>query len=360
MTTPARDATFFFFSGTGNSYRVARWMAEQVRATGAQVRVEPIATAETETAAGGEGSLLGLVSPTHGFTAVWPMLRFAAGLPRGRGTQAMVVATRAGLKVGRTYTPGLEGTALYLLAFILILKGYRMRGVSAIDMPSNWLVLHPSLSATAVSGIKRRAQAKTERFMGRVLRGESAFGGRLGLLIGLALLPVSVGYLLIGRFFLAKLFFPSPDCNSCGQCARHCPEGAILMVGPGRQRPYWTFDCESCMRCMAYCPTRAVEASYGLAALLVWIGSTIPTLVILGWLVAHLPGLAFLERVPVGLIETPYVPLAAAAVYPLFHLLLRVPGFNRLMTATTPTHYYRRYHEPETGLNELDHPESAP
>jgi len=33
--------------------------------------------------------------------------------------------------------------------------------------------------------------------------------------------------------------------------------------------------------------------------------------------------------------------------------LLRVPLINRLFTVTTLTHYYRRYHEPDTTLNDL-------
>jgi hypothetical protein len=41
-------------------------------------------------------------------------------------------------------------------------------------------------------------------------------------------------------------------------------------------------------------------------------------------------------------------------VYPLFHLALRIGWVNRLFTLTTPTHYYRRYHEPETALKDLE------
>ena len=40
--------------------------------------------------------------------------------------------------------------------------------------------------------------------------------------------------------------------------------------------------------------------------------------------------------------------------YPIVHRLLGTPWINRLLTRVTPTHYYRRYHEPGTTLADLE------
>ena len=338
-----REATFYFYTGTGNSYRVAAWMADAARDTGASATLRPVESAcPAEEIGEGETALLGLVMPTHGFTAPWAMLRFALRLPRRPKTHAVVVATRAGMKIGSFYTPGLEGTGTFLIALILALKGYRIRGTMGVDMPSNWLTVHPGLSPRAVEGIVARARDRVARFIAVVLSGGRRFIGWIALLLGLWLLPISLAYALIGRFFLTKLFFASDRCNGCGLCAEHCPNSAIRMRGNGdHRRPYWTFHCESCMRCMAYCPTQAVEANY-----LLGIGTYV--------LAVAVPTTPFLTWIPGWVLESVYSIVAIGLAYPLLHPLLKTRWINRLFTLATLTHYYRRYHEPETTLKDLE------
>jgi ubiquinone/menaquinone biosynthesis C-methylase UbiE/formate hydrogenlyase subunit 6/NADH:ubiquinone oxidoreductase subunit I len=353
-----QKATFYFLTGTGNSYRVAAWMAAAAAGSGIPVTLRPIESARpAKEIRPGEPALLGLTMPTHGFTAPWAMLRFALRLPRGAGAHAVVVATRAGLKVGKVFTPGIEGTATYLIALILALKGYRVRGATGIDMPSSWIAVHPGLSPAAVAAIVARARTRTSHFMAAILSGRRRFAGWIPLLIGLAFIHISLAYALIGRFFLARLFFASDRCTGCGLCAEHCPNGAIVMRGSGdRRRPYWTFRCESCMRCMAYCPTRAVEANYLLAIGAYVAAALVPTSAILAWLAARATVLAVLDAIPRWAFESIYAIAVLALAYPLLHLLLRVPWINAFFTRTTPTHYYRRYHAPETTLKDLRDP----
>jgi len=233
-----REATLYFYTGTGNSYRVATWLAEAARDAGAAVTLRPIGAARpVEEIGQGESALLGLVMPTHGFTAPWAMLRFALRLPRRRSTRAVVIATRAGGKIGPLFTPGIEGTATCLIALILALKGCR---------------------------------------------------------------------------------------------------------------------CESCMRCMGYCPTRAVEANYLLGIGVYLLAALIPTSALLAWLTARAPALAFLSGTPRWVLESVYALVALGLLYPLLHFLLGVGWINRFFTFITPTHYYRRYHEPEATLKELE------
>jgi len=344
-----RKATLYFYTGTGNSYRVAAWLTEAAQDAGATVTLRSIGAARpTEEIGRGEGSLLWLVMPTHGFTAPWAMLRFALRLPRRRGTHAVVVATRAGGKIGPLFTPGIEGTGPALIALILALKGYRVRGATGVDMPSNWIAVHPGLSTGTVASIKARAREKADRFSKTILSGKRRFTGWLPLLIGLYFFPISLAYMLVGRLFLAKMFFASDRCTGCGLCAEHCPNHAIEMRGSGRRRPYWTFRCESCMRCMGYCPTQAVEANYLLGVGVYLLATAVPTTALLVWVAARAPVLAFLSGTPRWVSESVYEIVILGILYPILHLLLGVGWINRFFTLATPTHYYRRYHEPET------------
>jgi ferredoxin len=340
----------YYFTGTGNSLRAAGWMAEVARRRGIPAQVIPVEGAHPNTEIQGSGQLLGLVGPTHAFTAPWCLIRFTLSLPRGRGADAFTLSNRAGMRIGRSFVPGLEGTAAYLIAFILFLKGYRVRGAAGNDMPSNWTVIHPANHKETAAAIIARARPRVKEFTGALLDGRTAFRGFVFLFFGILLLPLSFAYLIMGRFFFAKLFFASGRCNGCGECARSCPIGAIQMkrLAGKDPRPYWTFLCESCTRCFNFCPRGAVEASYPLGALLIFIANIPLAALLLDLLAGWLEGAAGLKG---GLVEWvityPYKLLVIFAGYWLFTLMLRVPLLNRLATILTPTHYYARYKEEE-------------
>jgi ferredoxin len=330
-------------------------MRETIEAAGVAVDVHRLEAGP----AGAEGKrgdahLVGLLLPTHAFTATWPMIRLACRLPRGAGTHAFVALTRAGTKFGPFRFPGLEGTGGYLLWLILVLKGYRVRGVLGIDMPSNWIAAHAGFARAAAADIIAHARPKAEGYVQRLLAGQRRFGGWIPLLLGFFLLPVSLAYLVAGRFFLAKLFFANHRCTGCGRCAEKCPFGAIRMRGRVRARPYWTMWCESCMRCMAYCPERAVEAGHSWAVLL-YLVVTVPAAAwLFGTLGGRVPWIAAVDSFAVRVaIDYVYFLAALVAAYFVFWVLIRIRPINALFTYTTLTCVYRRYHEPDTPLDEL-------
>jgi len=346
--------TLHVMSGTGNTLRVAGWMARRIESQHTPVEIRRVEEGPPEARPErGEGLLVGLLLPTHAFTAAWPMIRLAFRLPRGAGTHAFVAITRAGTKFGPFRFPGLEGTGGYLLWLILTLKGYRVRGVMGIDMPSNWTAFHSGFKPDSVADIIAHAKPKAEQYVDRILAGKAWFAGWIFLLLGFVLLPVSVAYLVAGRFFLAKAFFANNRCTGCGRCAENCPFGAVRLLGRKRRRPYWTFNCESCMRCMAYCPERAVEAGHSWAVLLYFVVTVPVAMWLFNWLSPMAPWIGLLDHLAVRLlIQYVYFLLALVVAYWVFWLLVRIPLVNTLFTYTTLTRLYRRYHEPDT---EVDH-----
>jgi ferredoxin len=356
-TIPYKNATIYFMTGTGNSFRTATWIAEAVRRQGTEARVIPYERARVEEEVeAGPGELLGIVMPTHGFTSPWPILRFALGLPRGRGTHAFVTPTRGSVRIGRALLPGSECTAGYLVALLLWLRGYAVRGVRGIDMPLNWMSLIPGLHPKSVEAIRTQARGQVSAFMDSILSGSRCFrwGSFAHLLFGLLLLPISVLYLLFGRFFLSKLFFANFDCNGCGLCVENCPNGALRMWGNDPGRPYWTYSCESCMRCMGYCPEKAVEAGHSVGVILYYVTAVPVSTYVLNLLDDSIPWLADLKGTwAETILQYPYFLLSMFLAYWLLTHLIRIPLINRAFTYTTLTHLYRRYHEPDTALRDI-------
>ena len=306
--------------------------------------------------AGGEQALVGIFMPTHGFTAPWLVIKSAWKMPRGNGAKGFCVATRAGMKIGSWHTPGLAGTASFLIALILSFKGYKVRGVLDLDMPSNWMSLHTGLNAPTVASICSRGKQTSEVFVKDILAGHHRWiniNNLYDLLFGLALVPLSLGYLIAGRVALAKIFFATNNCNSCGICVKHCPVEGVELRGSGK-RPFWTYKCESCMRCMAWCPHQAIEASQSLMLIFIFFFS----MPVAHWIIQHIapywPGTFYPSNYwLLRLLDTVLWLLLIIFGYRLFHFLQRYKSVNTIFKYTTPTFLFRRYHEPETKLRDL-------
>ena len=345
-------------TGTGNSLRAARWFAETARRQGVKGRVDRIEVLPEGLAATLQGTdLLGLFFPTHGFTAPWHVFKTAFRLPRGKGRHVVCVATRASIKAGRVLLPGLAGTAALLVGLLLLLRGYRVRGIKSVDMPSNWYSLHPIQREASLRTIIGRSEERILGFAARVLGGDRVLwtGNNLYEAIGgLLLLPLSAAYLLAGRFFLAKLFFANGACDGCGICARSCPVSAIRMLGNARPRPFWRYNCESCMRCAACCPKDAIEAGWSWAVILYFATSIPLSYYLISWLGESFPAVASLKGSWTGrLVDLLYYYPSLVLAYWLFFWLNRLGWINWVFAHTTLTHFWGRYLEPDTSKKDL-------
>ena len=149
-----RKLYLYFFSGTGNAKSVTTWIKNVASDLGYDVSAHDISDRERLLAYHREkGSTIGFISPTHGFNFPPIMLHFLFRFPNGKGQKAFLVNTRGGLKMGKYFLPGLSGMAQYGSALLLLLKGYRIVGMHPIDLPSNWISLHPGLKAKVIRSI---------------------------------------------------------------------------------------------------------------------------------------------------------------------------------------------------------------
>ena len=349
-----KKALFYVMSGTGNSYRASVWAQEEAEKNGIEVKNIPIERAKVKTEVeNGKENIVGLFCPTHGFTAPWGMIAFVLKMPQVKGTHAFISACRAGWLLGPWYLPGLEGTTALLLATILMFKGYNIRGTMGLDMPSNWLVVHWGLTRPHTDRYVEKGRQKIKNIFGEVLEGKRKYVGWIYVALGILLIPVSLGYLLVGRFMLSKVMFADDRCNSCGICADNCPFKAIVMKGKKNPRPYWTFKCESCERCIAYCPKKAIQGAYLYLIVLYWFMFSLKPQFITVVMTGYLVHLGWAKDMALSVIEIAYNIAFVAVTYPLLFMMARVPILNKLFFYTTPTAIYRRYNEPETKLRDM-------
>ena len=253
----------YFISGTGNARASSEWIADEATKRGLKTVVQKIDRLESIIMPSvNEKPLIGFAFPTHGFNAAPIMLKFIAGFPRGLSKEIFLLNTRAGMKLYKMFMPGLSGVALLLPAFMLWIKGYKCVGFRPVDLPSNWIPLHPGLKQKVIESIFIRCEKIVRNFANKILSGKKEYNGLFSIPIDVLISPVALGYYVGGRFFLSKTFISNYNCNNCGICIKECPTSSIKLVG---DRPYWKLSCESCMRCLNHCPQKAIEAAHGMA-----------------------------------------------------------------------------------------------
>jgi len=343
---PYRVVEIYHFSGTGNCLTATGWIGAKASAYGSKVSLIPIDNGHKPLVASELLTLTGFCYPAHGFSLSWYMLKFIARFPRarkGRGN-VFLLNTRAGMKLYKLFTPGLSGLAFILPLLILRFKGYRVKGILPLDMPSNWISIHPGLRKKVSDSITDWCEGIVSRFADKLLAGRTAIQPIFWVMLPVDILvsPVSICYFVVGRYFLAKTFFASAKCNDCRLCEEKCPVGAIRIVN---NRPYWRFRCESCMRCMNICPQKTINTAHLLAFGLIWGVSLLPFFPnILQWIANLLP-MAY-TTIP-GLFDLTVWTIVCLpffwGLYHVFHQITRVKPINRLFTYTSLTFYWRRY-----------------
>ena len=341
----------FYFSGTGNAKRASEWIIDVAKNKNIETKLVNIDSFRfTELPVFNEKTLIGFASPTHGFNLPPIMLKFIYNFPKIENADFFIFNTRAGMKLHKLFLPGLSGVAQILPAIYLKSKGYSVVGLQPMDLPSNWISVHPGLKEKVVLSIFNRCEKITKRFANKILSGKKVYKGLISLPIDLLISPISLGYYLFGRFAIAKTFIATNACNNCGLCLKKCPTNAITEV---QGRMYWTFNCESCMRCMNNCPKRAIETAHSFTFVLWWFAFS------------FLPSIAISKAIDYQLFNTDKFPQWIEAIdffvssfiaiiniylaYKLLHYLMSFKFFNKLVAYTSLTRFkfWRRYKAPK-------------
>ncbi len=340
---PYSYITINYFSGTGNAKNVARWFADESKTKKIQFKINDIGKQEiNNNKNSGDSVLTGFCYPTHGFNAPPIVLKYIWKYPRAlNGESFFLINTRAGLKLSNIFIPGLSGLALLLPMIILLLKGYKLVGYRSIDLPSNWISLHPGLKPKVVHSIFKRCKRITKEYAIKILSGRKVMVGFWWLPMDLLLIPISIGYYFFGRFALSKTYLATSDCNNCNLCIEACPVSAIRTLDG---YPYWTYTCESCMKCMNNCPKRAIETPHGFIAAVWWTASVLLPV----FVYRLLSGLMTSEKIIYNLIYMALCLLFVFGTYRIAHFLMKYNWFNQIIRYTSLTHYrfWRRYKAP--------------
>ena len=338
----------YYFSGTGNAKNTAFWIGEEALKEGIDTEIIDIAKIQNKPIAEpNENSLIGFISPTHGFHFPEIMRKFIRRFPQVKNCSAFVANTRAGLRLGKITTPGLSGLLHYWASAMLYLKGFKIIGLKAVDLPSNWLSIHPALRKKEIETIYQYTEPKVRRFAKKVITGKKSYRALFDVIQDMVISPLAILYIFFGKYFFAKTFIASSNCNMCGLCKKACPVHAIKELD---NRMFWTSKCESCMKCMNSCPKKAIETAHGFIIVSsIVLTSLASYLCNLFLSLAFFSDLQFLQNESLKslLISIIFFPLLFLA-YRIMHELMRFKLFERIFVLSSLTKYkfWGRYKAP--------------
>ena len=245
----ASHVSIRYYSGTGNSQRLANVCAQELGQAGISSDLASV----TDDRAPKTGALGIFLAPVHGLGLPRSFSAYLRNL-KAQGQAAMLIVTGG--------SPDNSGWAVPDGIELLSRAGYDARYGELVQMPENWIPFHNPPEPETSQAIRARGEDKTRACVRDFLAGARfihplnlARFGKLGSRL------MKAGYGRKGAYRLWKLFKVSPACSGCGLCAQACPFKAIAMA---EGKPRWSEACEQCMRCVNLCPKHAIHQLEGL------------------------------------------------------------------------------------------------
>ncbi len=230
-----------YFSGTGNSQRVAKQIAEQTKDT--IVSINSSLRGKAPVCLQSESPLV-FVAPVYAWRLPRVVEQWILDTQFHGCQQAYFVLT-----CGDS-----AGNASHYVQRLCQKKGFSFSGLAQVVMPENYIAMFPTPSKEQADAILEASNPHVASIAEHIHQGETFPETKPSLLGNLQSRLINP---LFYSFFVKDTGFTVTDaCIGCGKCDRKCPLGNIAMQ---EQRPVWKGNCTHCMTCICACPTEAIE-----------------------------------------------------------------------------------------------------
>ncbi len=233
--------TLFYFTGTGNSLKVARDLAGELGDT----EIVNIAKAIDGELAGSYDRI-GLVYPVYMFTLPLIVKRFIKKLANVKAKYIFAVANCGGMAA---YTLK-ENEKLLKASGLTLASGF------CVFMPDNYIPFFTVPSAEKQNKMFAKAGGRIKEIAAFVA------GNKTGIIEKSSFLTNLIFSRIIGTASSPhipnadKHFWTDEKCNGCGLCSKVCPVNNIKIENG---KPAWGHKCEQCLGCIHLCPEESIQ-----------------------------------------------------------------------------------------------------
>jgi flavodoxin len=233
--------TIFYFTGTGNSRKLAQDLAIQLENT------------KLISIAGLQNKNIDLDPADDCIGLIFPI--YSWGIPSIVRDFCQNLKTDKYLFVVMNYGSN-PGYTLNHVKSALKTNGTNLSAGFGLAMPDNFMPLFRNTSNDAQLKVLKDASATIKQIAEAIKKREKY------------LLPVNYSvknWILsnpLNKLWLHfhkksdKFFWANDKCNTCGQCQAVCPVCNIKLV---HGRPQWQCNCQCCLACIHWCPQQAIQ-----------------------------------------------------------------------------------------------------
>jgi ferredoxin/flavodoxin len=233
------ENVIYYFSGTGNSYYIAKRIAAFLPRTEV-VNIADIACKNIDLLY----ERVGIVFPVY-YGGLPPMVhKFVDKLRFGLDNYVFSVVTKGGM----------SGAVNDELAAVVAERGGRLNAAFKVSMPGNFIAVYGAFPEPIQNRMLRKADITAERIAeaaAKKLHSRHAGDTQAEKIKNIA--PLTERIKNYGAF--SANYRVSGKCNGCGRCAKVCPSQNIKLEN---NRPLFSSKCERCMACIQWCPQNAI------------------------------------------------------------------------------------------------------
>jgi ferredoxin/flavodoxin len=232
------QTTIFYFSGTGNSLKVAQDLAKRIPDS----KVTSITRALRQGISG--AGKIGIVAPVYMFGLPLIVSEFIKKLTPPSPGYIFAVLTLGGM----------AGPALQQLKKEVEDQRLLLSAGFLVAMPGNYTPLYGAPSERKQQKFFERQLQKTDEIARIVCEEKTHFDRQPRFFNGLLSAIYKSGAPKIP--FLDKEFWVQDSCTSCGLCQKVCPVNNIELV---EGKPRWRHRCQYCFACLQWCPSESIQ-----------------------------------------------------------------------------------------------------
>lgn len=240
------SAEIYYFSGTGNSFYLARELQKRIP----QTKLIPIISLLNKENIKTGADTVGFVFPIHLAMAPRPVMEFLRKINLNSADYIFAAVTRIGTR----------HRAFKDIENILKKDGKSLDSFFNLNMASNDPKFKGFKAATEeeIADIELEVQNKLDYIQNIVINKEIVRQKDTEFTLSIPAFPVLSPLLPFLNKMFDYDFYADSKCTGCGTCEKVCLSGKIKMVDA---KPVWQKDvkCFFCYACLNYCPEHAVQ-----------------------------------------------------------------------------------------------------
>lgn len=231
----------YYFSGTGNSFYVAKMISMNFPDS----KIESIAELKnTKDILMKDDNLL-IICPIY-FYGIPNIVKEFLERMRFDGVKYFTVIFTAEYP---------NGIVVDMLKQICKRKNLTLNSCFYLQMPTNYLIKSKMLELSEINKVIDKSESKINRIIEiiKMQKNHIEKDSKLYSLIVNGKNSYSKWEQMFPEF--DSWFTVTDSCNRCKLCETHCPVGNINING----KPVWNNNCESCLKCINICPKQAIQ-----------------------------------------------------------------------------------------------------